>query len=337
MINKIPTSILLYTIGWLCLCWACIDMSNGEKIPPQVLSIDENIALLTSHTTQHTTDSLKLYLKYINVLAQKIPPPNNMVLVKGGITQIGNNKGMPHEQPAFEALVFPFYMDISPITVAQFREFTNATGYITEAETFGNAAIVDFNRDEWILKKGANWQYPLGKEAAAAPDNHPVTHVSWNDAQKYCNWAGKRLPKEIEWEHAARNAQNDKTLYPWGNNIVVNELYQANIWQGTFPTHHEVKDGFEYASPVGHYGKSPLGLTDMTGNVWEWCDDWMQPYTNLWQKTTSDKKERVQRGGSFLCEPSWCHGYRVSGRSSSTPETAAMHVGFRCVKDINFE
>ena len=268
------------------------------------------------------------------------PPANisdGMVYIPGGYTQIGSDEGLDQEKPTFWALVKPFLMDQHEVTVGEFRAFVQATGFKSQAENFGDAGVLNDETREWDLVPGATWQYPHGPKAPKAADNEPVTQVSWNDASAYAKWAGKRLPKEIEWEHAARNGKNDRNLYPFGNELTVHGKALANTWNGTFPKFDAVTDGFHQASPVGTFGKSPLGLVDLSGNVWEWCEDWKMSYQDLLNQTTlktGPESERVQRGGSYLCEPGWCHGYRVSGRSGSTPETSLMHVGFRCVKDI---
>jgi sulfatase modifying factor 1 len=270
-------------------------------------------------------------------------PPKNMILVKGGYTYIGSDSsGLVDENPRLWIHVKPFFMDISPVTVAQFSTFVQATKYVTEAEKFGNGAFIDStSQNKWILKDGVTWQYPQGKDYPKALDNQPVTQVSWNDAMAYARWAGKRLPHEWEWEHAARNARNDQTLYSFGNSLKNDDgTWRANIYQGTFPYDNKVEDGFKFASPVGFFGKTPLGLTDMTGNVWQWCDNGRFEYTQVIEALQRSEKpknletEKAQRGGSYLCEDTWCHGYRVSGRSFTSPETSLMHVGFRCVKDL---
>lgn len=267
----------------------------------------------------------------------KIQPPEGMILIPAGKVRIGSEEGFDQERPMFWAELSDFYMDISPVTVAQFRAFVKSTNYKTEADVFGNAGIIHESTDKnWILKDGANWEYPLGKDFPKAADDHPVTQVSWNDANAYAKWAGKRLPHEIEWEHAARNAKNSREIYPWGNDLNIGTKFRANVWNGEFPNYNENTDGFAETSPVGYYGKTPLGLTDMSGNVWEWCSNELLDYKSFVDhKSILIKNEKAQRGGSFLCEPSWCHGYRVSGRSSSSAETSLFHVGFRCVKDIN--
>lgn len=261
----------------------------------------------------------------------------DMVYVPGGFTLIGAEDGVEWEKPTFWAKVKPFLMDAHEVTVADFRKFMLATHYKTEAEAFGDAGLLKEDTKQWILAKGASWEYPYGIDKPKAADNFPVTQVSWNDAKAYAKWAGKRLPYEIEWEHAARNGTNSRLIYPFGNEIIANGTYLANTWNGTFPEFDKTLDGFHYAAPVGSFARSPLGLYDLSGNVWEWCEDWRTDYQEIIDNkvnTQAGKKEKVQRGGSFLCEPSWCHGYRVSGRSFTSPETSLMHVGFRCVKDL---
>lgn len=264
--------------------------------------------------------------------------PAGMVYVPAGNVQIGSNDGPAQESPLFWASVKPFLMDAHPVTVDQFRAFIHATGYQTDAEKFGNAGVIDeFTGKQWILLDGASWEFPLGRSRPKAPGNHPVTQVSWADAHAYARWAGKRLPSEIEWEHAARNGRNSRNPYSWGEEIEKNGQWMANIWQGTFPLKNYVQDRYAYTSPVGQFGKTELGLSDLSGNVWEWTSNRKFPYELLFKKTVSAAEispERAQRGGSFLCEPGWCHGYRVSGRSGSTEDTSLFHLGFRCVKDI---
>jgi formylglycine-generating enzyme len=263
--------------------------------------------------------------------------PPDMVYVPGGFTQIGSEEGLDQEKPTFWVQVKPFLMDQHEVTVGQFRAFVKATSYKTQAEQFGDGGVFNDTTKTWELIEGTNWQYPYGPRDGAAADNMPVTQVSWNDAQAYAKWAGKRLPREIEWEHAARNGTNSRTIYPFGNEISANGTFLANTWNGKFPDYDQVSDGFHRAAPVGTFGTSPIGLSDMSGNVWEWCEDVKTSYTDLLGQVPvriTEATERVQRGGSYLCEPGWCHGYRVSGRSGSTAETALMHTGFRCVKDL---
>lgn len=227
-----------------------------------------------------------------------------------------------------------YFMDETPVTVSQFRAFVTATNYVTEAEKFGNSGVFTVERN-WFLKDGAYWEYPMGKDLPKAADNHPVTQVSYNDAEAYALWAGKRLPSGAEWEHAAKDGDDINTIYNWGNTLVVNEEYKANVWQGSFPYVNTLKDGFEHTSPVGLFGKTKLGLADISGNVWEWTSDWDLPYgISQEEYQINEASQKILRGGSFLCEPSFCHGYQITGKSESTPDTSLMHTGFRCVRDI---
>ncbi|MCB9510328.1 MAG: formylglycine-generating enzyme family protein [Deferribacteres bacterium] len=263
----------------------------------------------------------------------QIPP--GMIYIPGGETEIGTENGMPDERPVFTVEITAFFIDKHPVTVAQFREFVEATGFVTEAEKFGNAGVLNPDTHTWELRDGATWHHPRGPKLPAAPDDHPVTQVSWRDAVAYCEWAGKRLPTEAEWEHAARFGHSAQDRFAWGDEIVENDQLKANFWQGRFPVHNEGIDGYLLTSPVGAFGENVLGLTDMGGNVWEWTADWYRPYTFRNQPFEPDStSEKAQRGGSFLCDPNVCFGFRVTSRSHSTPETSLMHVGFRPVMDI---
>lgn len=258
---------------------------------------------------------------------------DGMVYVAGGLARIGSEDGPPEERPVFATEVQPFYLDVHPVTVAQFRSFIEATGRVTDAERFGEGGVYDVRTGDWILMKGATWRRPLGPDGPPAPDDHPVTQVSWYDATAYAEWAGKRLPTEIEWEYAARGGLERGAPYSWGPSLVERGSHRANTWQGAFPGDNTLEDGFFYTSPVGAFGATPLGLTDMGGNVWQWTADWFQPYDARGRPVTASSGEKSQRGGSFLCHADFCHGYRVSARSHSTPDTSLFHVGFRCARD----
>jgi sulfatase modifying factor 1 len=260
--------------------------------------------------------------------------PSGMVYIPGGRTRIGAEDGAPTERPTFYADVASFLLDIHPVTVADYRRFVDAIGYVTQSERFGASGVFDVKSGTWELVDGASWRRPLGPSVPPAPDDHPVTQVSWNDAVAYCRWAGKRLPTEVEWEHAARGGRSDGRRYAWGDALVVDGRYLANTWQGEFPHRNTAADGWVYTSPVGLFGKTPSGLTDMGGNVWQWCDDWFRPYAQRGSHYTPDAESaKVIRGGSYLCDPKVCHGFRVSARGHSTPETGLGHVGFRCARD----
>jgi sulfatase modifying factor 1 len=267
-------------------------------------------------------------------VSHRVDAPPGMVYFAGGKTRIGSDTGEPSERPPFDAEVAPFLLDVHPVTVGEFARFA-ATGFRTQAEQLGGAGVFDPSTGTWSLVDGADWRHPRGPGASAASDDHPVTDVSWNDAQAYCAWVGKRLPSEIEWEHAARNGHSGGPQYSWGDTLVVAGRYMANTWQGHFPERNTVDDGYLFTSPVGVFGTSPGGLTDMGGNVWQWCADWFRPYALRDQPfTPRPDSAKVIRGGSFLCDPKVCHGFRVSARGHSTPDTGLMHVGFRCARSI---
>jgi sulfatase modifying factor 1 len=263
-----------------------------------------------------------------------------MVFIPGGSTVIGSMIHDKVEAPVHVVKLEGFYMDKHPVTVAQFQKFIIETNYKTSAEKFSDAGVYDFSTGEWFLKKSANWEYPQGRDAPKAVYNHPVTQVSWHDANAYAQWVGKELPTETQWEYAARNAGKISNVeYPWGTNSTTRgDTYLANTWQGAFPNYNSLADGYLLTSPVGTFDATPLGLMDMVGNVWEWCSNWKQPYgVNSALFEPNSTSEKIQRGGSFLCDPKICHGFRVSARTGATPETSLMHVGFRCVKNRESE
>ena len=255
---------------------------------------------------------------------------SGMVYFEGSSFMMGDDQGAPDQQPAHEQQVKPFYLDKHPVTVAEFRRFVEETGYSTDADSFGNAGVFLFDQGRWNLVEGANLEYPQGPAGPKAQDDHPVTQVSWRDAREYCQWAGKQLPTEKQWEYAARNGGQLQAHYPWGSNQVqVNGQYQANVWQGTIQN-PRVADGFKLTSPVGHYGEHPSGLTDMAGNVWEWCRDVYHAYPGSKAPIRENPKVRVIRGGSFFYDQAGADSYRVTYRSKNTTETSLFNLGFRC-------
>lgn len=261
-------------------------------------------------------------------------PPKGMVYFDGGTITIGSEDGLPNEAPVFQARVSPFFIDKHPVTVEQFREFVKSTGYQTDAEKFGNSALFNFRTYTYELVDSVNWRHPLGKNASHAKDNHPVTHVSWNDARAYASWAGKRLPTEEEWEYAARGGKSSPERYSWGGQLADKEgKFHANVWQGTFPYLNTESDGYRFTSPVGEFGIISCGLSDMGGNVWEWCRDTYRLYEGNEQHFIVKDNLKTIRGGSFMCDSLVCHGYRVSARQYTSRETSNFHLGFRCAMD----
>ena len=283
--------------------------------------------------------SLKTFISIILFIAttfffissNKLDAPEGMVLIHGGKFLMGSENGLQDEAPIHSEKVKDFYLDKNLVSIKQFEEFVKATGYITDAEKFGNGAVYNFTSKEWELADSADWEFPLGKSFNHSPSDHPVTQVSWQDAMEYCKWAGKRLPTEAEWEFAARQGMNSADRYSWGNELFTQGKFHANVWEGSFPINNTVSDGFYFTSPVGYFGETRNGLSDMGGNVWQWCSDSYHLYKN---KTIPDELTKVLRGGSFLCDSNVCHGYRVSARMYSTQETSTFHVGFRCAKDV---
>jgi len=200
----------------------------------------------------------------------------------------------------------------------------------------------------WAWVPGANWKQPYGPGSnIKGMDHHPVVHVSWYDANEYCKWAEKRLPTEAEWEWAARGKLNDKP-FTWGDEHIDEGRPKANTWNGDFPTFNSKNDGFIATAPVKSFPKNKYGIYDISGNVWEWTSDWYRPdYYAKVNKPEGVKNpkgpndsydpaeptvpKKVQRGGSFLCNESYCSGYRVAFRMKASPDTGLSHSGIRCV------
>jgi formylglycine-generating enzyme required for sulfatase activity len=197
----------------------------------------------------------------------------------------------------------------------------------------------------WKWTPKADWKHPEGPGSSIEDKwDHPVVQIAWEDAVSYCEWVGKRLPTEAEWEWAARGGL-ENAIYPWGNTPVDEGKPQANFYQGQFPYKDLVLDGFSGTAPVKSFAPNRYGLYDMAGNVWEWCADWYK-YDYYGEKEESvdgpagsyDPQQpytpvKVTRGGSFLCNESYCSGYRNARRMKSSPDTGLNHNGFRCVRD----
>jgi sulfatase modifying factor 1 len=280
------------------------------------------------------------------------------VTVPAGSFQMGtlDEVGFPEdgEGPVREVSIESFTIDVAAVTNAQFSRFVKDTGYRTEALHFGWSFVFhSFVPEEtatkvertvaitpwWWPVDGAEWSHPEGPESSLSGRwDHPVVHVSWNDAQAYCEWAGKRLPTEAEWECAARGGMSG-TRYPWGDELTPGGKHLCNIWQGTFPDGNIEEDGFAGTAPVKSFPANGYGLYNASGNVWEWCSDWFSPDYHLSGPTNdpvgpSSGEAKSMRGGSYLCHESYCNRYRIAARTANTPDSSTGNLGFRCAQDI---
>jgi len=299
-----------------------------------------------------------------------------MVWIPGGPFWMGFDESPDHDAPVHQVAVSGFWIDRTEVTNAQFDAFVRATGYKTSAEKpptaeelaqgdvppekrvpFSTCFVpvrlpdgtraLDHPPTWWQFVAGADWRHPEGPRSSIADRmNHPVVHVSWHDAVAYCQWAGKRLPTEAEWECAARGGL-DRQEYCWGSaRQGADGKWWANTFQGKFPSENTAADGYTGTAPVGSYAPNGYGLVDMAGNVWEWCNDWYgvqyyetSPRNNPKGPETGDPGRdtnmpaKVRRGGSFLCADEYCRRYLPGARDFNPPNDAASHTGFRCVKD----
>ena len=288
-------------------------------------------------------------------LESPYPRTNQMVRLEGGTFTMGTDKpGIPvdGEGPAREVTLSPFYMDVYEVSNAEFELFVNDTGYKTEGEQFGDSFVLEMMISEeakknianavaaapwWLPVKGADWRHPFGPDTNLdGKMDHPVVHVSWNDALAFCTWAGKTLPTEAQWEYAARGGLKDR-LFPWGNKLLPKDEHRMNIWQGKFPTKNTAEDGYVGTAPVTAFPPNKFGLFNTVGNAWEWVQDWWVtrhqkgPLTDpVGPKTGRDK---VKKGGSYMCHKSYCYRYRCAARSQNTPDSSASNLGFRCASD----
>lgn len=307
-----------------------------------------------------------------------------MKLIPGGEFIMGGddpNAG-PQEKPLHPVVVNGFYIDETEVTNQQFKEFVDATGYKTVAEkapdweelkkqlppgtpkpetdlVAGSLVFVqpaetvisvnDFSQ-WWQWMDGADWLHPEGPQGNIENRwNHPVVHISHEDAAAYCQWAGKRLPSEAEWEYASRGGAEDE-MYSWGNEFSPDGRFMANTFQGAFPNRNSMDDGFYSTAPVKSFPPNRHGLYDMIGNVWEWTNDLYdinyyaglakqgKTFNPFGSRTSYDPSEPfarkyVTKGGSFLCSSNYCVNYRSSARQASAFDTGASNVGFRCAKD----
>ena len=280
-----------------------------------------------------------------------------MVALDGGTFSMGNHRddGFPAdgESPAHDVALRPFLIDRTAVSNADFAAFVAATTHRTDAETLGWSFVFhlllpdDFPPTRgvacapwWRQVEDASWRHPEGPQSSIDDRmDHPVVHVSWNDAAAYARWAGCRLPTEAEWEFAARGGLA-KQVYPWGDELAPGGEHRCNIWQGEFPLRNDAEDGFIGTAPSKSYRPNGYGLYNMAGNVWEWCADWFS--ATYYGESPADDPQgpsagsaRVIRGGSYLCHASYCTRYRVAARSHNTPDSSTGHMGFRCARDVD--
>lgn len=294
--------------------------------------------------------------------------PRGMVRVPGSRFQMGSPDFYPEEQPVVEAEVGDLWVDEHPVTNAEFRRFVKDTGWVTVAETepdpedfpdadpdelgpgsqvftpTDKAVPLDDWRRWWRWQPGASWRHPEGPHSTLhGLDRHPVVHVGWEDARSYAEWAGKRLPTETEWEHAARGGLEQAT-YPWGASFLRRGKVMANTWQGGFPYERLRLFNGAGTSPVATFPPNGYGLYDVAGNVWEWtATDWSpdheqgssQPVAHACcgPHAVTEADRKVMKGGSHLCAPTYCHRYRPAARQGHAVRSSTNHLGFRCVRD----
>lgn len=274
--------------------------------------------------------------------------------IPAGTFEMGDSSGDRNaadgEVPLHPVSLSAFSIDATSVTNEAFDAFIEATGYRTEAEQFGYSAVfhlaVTAPDDDilgappqtpwWRGVRGAHWRRPGG--AGSSIDDladHPVVHVSWNDAVAYCDWAGRRLPTEAEWEYAARGGIAG-AKYPWGDDEVDAGGWRANIFQGHFPTLNTAEDGWATTAPARTFVPNGYGLWQPVGNVWEWCADRFDASYYAVSAASdpagpAEGDARVLRGGSYLCHISYCNRYRNSARSQNTPDSSMGNAGFRTV------
>ena len=301
-----------------------------------------------------------------------------MVWIPGGTFGMGSEDFYPEERPVHQVSVDGFWMDCHEVTNEQFAQFVEATGYVTLAERPLNAADfpgappenlvpgsmlfckttrpVDLRNyfNWWVWAPGTSWRHPLGPGTSLeGRSQHPVVHVSYEDAEAFAKWAEKELPTEAEWEFAARGGLEGKK-FTWGDEDSPADKPMANSWQGEFPWQNLLHDGFEGVAPVGSFPPNGYGLYDMAGNVWEWTCDWFVPRLAdeviknccgpaVNPRIASPDKSydanqaqfriprKVVKGGSHLCAPNYCLRYRPAARQPQMVDTSMNHIGFRCI------
>jgi len=263
-----------------------------------------------------------------------------MIALAGGAFWMGSNDrwAYPADGEALRRVtVRPFRIAPCAVSNGRFAEFAEATGHVTDAERYGWSFVFagllpdDFEATHgvaaapwWRRVEAADWRHPEGPLSHIEKRmDHPVVHVSFDDAAAYCRWAGARLPTEAEWEFAARGGLEGK-VFPWGDVLEPGGEHRMNVWQGSFPSENTRADGFYGSCPVDAFLPNGYGLHNFTGNVWEWTAGWFD---------RAAPRDRVQKGGSYLCHVSYCRRYRVAARHGSAPDSSTCNLGFRCAAD----
>ncbi len=255
------------------------------------------------------------------------------------------------EGPCRAVRLTAFGIDTVAVTNERFSAFINSTGYRTDAERYGWSAVfgrllppgtqpagTSVQTPWWLKVDGAFWAHPEGPGSDLDGRwDHPVTHVSWADARAFTDWAGGRLPTEAEWEHAAC-AGDAPRRFPWGEEEPDDSTVFCNIWQGRFPERNTCLDGFYGTAPAESFAPNPAGLFNMAGNVWEWTADFfrvnsLNKAAAARNRTARKRRQKVLKGGSFLCHASYCYRYRIAARSGIDSDSSASNVGFRIAYD----
>lgn len=297
---------------------------------------------INSPQTGHSTSSMAAF-------CAPADRPKSLA-IPGGVALLGTNSPVivrDIEGPLRRKKVKPFRLGETTITNAQFAQFIKATGYLTDAERLGSSFVFwshvaphithtqgVVGTEWWRQVEGANWRDingPGSAETAWLPD-HPVVHVSQNDASRYAEWVGGRLPNEVEWEHAARGGLGD-VIYPWGDAAADDDnVHRCNVWQGQFPQENLCLDGYDQTAPAKSFPANGYGLYNMIGNVWEWTREPFVLRSSSKEAKAQNKRSRglkLVKGGSFLCHQSHCYRYRIAARIGNTADTTMSHTGFR--------
>lgn len=277
----------------------------------------------------------------------------SVLRLPAGMVTLGTDRPFFREDgegPGRRVPIHAFGIDAHAVTNRRFATFVAATGFRTEAERYGWSYVFqDFvpaglhaeappGTPWWRKLDGAHWAAPDGPGSCWQDrPGHPATHIAWNDAVTFAAWAGGRLPGEAEWEYAAKGG-DDAARFPWGADEPDDGNALCNIWQGRFPASNTRADGFIGTAPVDAFRPNGFGLFNACGNVWEWCADPFRVRSltgaaRQRNKAAAAERERVMKGGSYLCHRSYCYRYRIAARSGRSPDTSAGHTGFRVAYD----